>query len=322
MYNNNIPADLKPVIKIFGFCFDNLGFFWHNFKVQKTLSNILIFIFLSTLLVIQVKYMGILPDDWVKAVPPNHLYAIDLAFKLLLIKEIIDMIFYLPKSVTSAQKKQLEVFSLILLRFAFKGIPPLDHNMNWDETIDSISQLLASGFTGLIIFIVVTFYGRMKNSPTLHDNNQCEYFVAEKKTVAFILLVVFAIIIVYDLTISITQHNLYYSVELFFTVFIFADITIVLISLRYSQLYYAVFRNSGFALVAVLIRISITAPPFYREALALLCTLFAITLTFAYYKVTKLNHDLVKPYEEINVKKTVVGKKKQTFKKTKKAGNL
>ena len=66
------------------------------------------------------------------------------------------------------------------------------------------------------------------------------------------------------------------------TVLIFADVLMVLISLRYSTTYHIVFRNSGFAVATVLIRLALIAPAPVNALLGIASALFALGLTVAY----------------------------------------
>jgi hypothetical protein len=70
--------------------------------------------------------------------------------------------------------------------------------------------------------------------------------------------------------------------EVFYTLLIFADVLIVLISLRYSVAYPVVFRYFGFAVSTVLIRLALTAPRVVDAGLGVTATLFAIALTWVY----------------------------------------
>jgi hypothetical protein len=65
----------------------------------------------------------------------------------------------------------------------------------------------------------------------------------------------------------------------FYTILILSDILVVLISQCYQPSFFAVFRNSGFALSTLIIRIALAAPPFYNVLLGLSAALFAILLT-------------------------------------------
>jgi hypothetical protein len=78
--------------------------------------------------------------------------------------------------------------------------------------------------------------------------------------------------------------------EVSYTVLIFNDVLIVLISLRYSLTFNVVFRNSGFAVATVLIRLALAAPPYLNALLGLGAAFFALGLTFAYNMFTPVLH--------------------------------
>jgi len=68
----------------------------------------------------------------------------------------------------------------------------------------------------------------------------------------------------------------------FYTVLIFSDVLIVLISLRYTATYHVVFRNSGFALATVTLRIALAAPVYINVLLGIAASAFILGLTYAY----------------------------------------
>jgi hypothetical protein len=71
----------------------------------------------------------------------------------------------------------------------------------------------------------------------------------------------------------------------FYTVLILADVLVVLISQCFQPGFYAVFRNSGFALSTMIIRIALAAPPFYNVLLGVAAAVFAILLTIVSRKL-------------------------------------
>jgi hypothetical protein len=62
----------------------------------------------------------------------------------------------------------------------------------------------------------------------------------------------------------------------------FSFLLLVLISLGYSSLFPVVFRNSGFAVATVLLRVGITAPAYYDVGLGIAAALYAMGITLAY----------------------------------------
>lgn len=79
-----------------------------------------------------------------------------------------------------------------------------------------------------------------------------------------------------------TEHAMRGFFEVFYTVLVFSDVLIVLISLRYSSDYRIVFRNSGSAAATILIRLALTAPPYVELLLGLGAAGFALALSVAY----------------------------------------
>ena len=103
-----------------------------------------------------------------------------------------------------------------------------------------------------------------------------------KKSLALGLLIVLAVLAVRDgwrLVVSGQRELLF---ETFYTILIFTDVLIVLVSLRYSSHYRVVFRYSGFAAATVLIRMALTAPPYFNAGIGVGAAVFALGLTLAY----------------------------------------
>jgi len=83
-------------------------------------------------------------------------------------------------------------------------------------------------------------------------------------------------------------------VEVFYTILVFSDILLVLISLRYNSTYRIVFRNSGFAVATVMLRLALTAPLFVNVGLGVTAISMSIGLTFVYN-----NFRLYPPHSEV-----------------------
>ena len=84
------------------------------------------------------------------------------------------------------------------------------------------------------------------------------------------------------LAFHVTARRVYPFFEIFFTVLIFSDILMVLISLRYSSTYSFVFRNSGYAVATVFIRLALTSPNHVSVLLGVGAAVFALGVTLAY----------------------------------------
>ncbi|MEM8599531.1 MAG: hypothetical protein AAGF99_06400 [Bacteroidota bacterium] len=253
-------------------------------RTRRAIGAGLVIAFLGYLAVIELRRQGLLPAEFAARIPTNHFYAVDLAFKLLLLVEVVELILGLAHSVADALGKQLEILSLILLRAAFKELTNFPEPIAWEpDRADAVLHMLADVSGALVIFVVLGFYYRAQQHRriTSTDRDQSR-FVATKKRIAFVLLLLFIGIGVYDLVrwgMGLPVADFFAT---FYTVLIFADVLIVLVSLRYASFYAVVFRNSAFAMTTVLIRLALAAPPYISALIGVGAAVLALGLTLAY----------------------------------------
>ena len=100
--------------------------------------------------------------------------------------------------------------------------------------------------------------------------------------VATLLFFSFLIIGVYDFRHFMNSGDFQNSFSTFYTLLIFSDILFLLLALRYNPDYYTLFRYSAFVLTTVLIRVSLTAPPFFNALIGVGAIVFSIALTAAF----------------------------------------
>ena len=199
------------------------------------------------------------------------------------------MIFVLSHSVSTSLAKQFEIFSLILLRQAFKDFGEFTEPFIWDENIHQVIKMLADTFGALIIFSAIVFFKQMqKHISITRDDLDQKGFVRIKKVLSLFMIAAFVTAGVYSIV-----GNLFFDLNIhffkeFYTSLIFIDILIILIALRYNHLYIIVFRNSGFALATVILRLALTAPPYYNILLGIFASLFILGLSLMYNKFIKL----------------------------------
>jgi len=278
---------LNTFVEISARFYDNIEHYFHGKKSDHYFSIFFVSSFIGAIIIIQLNVMGLLPYFLSSFVPHNHMMAVTLVLNFILVKEVLDMIFSLSYSVSAAQRKQLEVLSLILLRSSFKELSNLHNAQSWEVMREPVLHILSYGFSALIIFVFVLYYYKLKNIPMLYEVEEKNSFVAEKKSIALILLINFIVIAFFDFITALEIKSYKPSFADFFNVFIFGDILIVLVSFKYSKMYFTVFRNSGFALATVLIRIAMTSPPFIQEALGILTAVFAYGIAYAYNKYSQ-----------------------------------
>jgi hypothetical protein len=132
--------------------------------------------------------------------------------------------------------------------------------------------------------LVTAFVGALaqKHRPLSDDAKDRERFVAAKKVIALALIATLVVLAVRSGWGLVTELRPTSFFEAFYTVLIFADVLVVLISIRYSTNYHAVFRNSGLAVATVLLRLALASPPPWTSGLGVAAIVFAIALTTAY----------------------------------------
>lgn len=265
------------------YIFDPLHHFWEHEKIHKKISIALVVFFLIALFLIQFNRMGLIPGVWATFIPSNHFYAVQYAFTVVLILEVISLIFTLPCSFSKSVGKQFEILALILMRNAFKELAEFPEPVVFVGNEEAILRILSDGFGALLIFALLgLYYYAQSQSKTGDDGvykNDIFMFVAAKKGIALILLGFFILMGANSAFLTITGQEHTDFLHDFYTVLILADILVVLISQCYHPSFFWIFRNSGYALSTLLIRLALAAPPYYNVLMGVAAAAFAILLT-------------------------------------------
>ncbi len=262
--------------------FDKFHKIWENSRFNKIISNALVIIFVLSVIISYLDRSKLISLGKLDDFFSNPFFAIEIAFTLLLILELLSLIFVLPKSVAKSVGKQFEVLSLIFIRSGFKEISHIK-DFEWHTMTDSLINLFAYALGSLIIFVILGFNYRLQkhNRLTESENDQSE-FIQTKKLLALFLMIAFVGVGIYDTSFLLETGSYLHSFHLFYSVLIFSDIIILLIALRYTLNYLKIFRYSAFVLATLLIRISLTIPPFYNVIIGVSSALFILLLTISY----------------------------------------
>lgn len=269
------------------FLFDPLHHLWEHERLAKKISVGLVLVFLAGLLCIELQRLGLLPASLAAMIPRSHFSAIQMAFTVVLILEVISLIFTLPCSFSRSVGKQFELLALILLRNAFKELSEFPEPIAFAGNEEAILRILSDGFGALVIFALLGVYYLIqgkKQEETMASTDLFS-FVAAKKGIALLLLAAFIFMglrSVYLTLIDVSHSDFLHD---FYTLLILTDVLVVLISQCFQPGFYAVFRNSGFALSTVIIRIALAAPPYFNVLLGIAAGLFAILLTVVSQKI-------------------------------------
>ncbi len=262
--------------------FDPLQHLWEHEKMHRKIAAGLVVFFLFSFVAIECKRQGLLPDILAQALPANHFHSVQLSFTVVLILEVISLIFTLPCSFSRSVGKQFEILALILLRNAFKELAMIPEPVTFTGSETAVLHIVSDGFGALLIFALLNCYYYLLTKSSSSDEKMIAkdlfIFVATKKGIALLLLISFILMggrSVYLTVTGVDHSDFLYD---FYTLLILTDVLVVLISQCFHPSFLSVFRNSGYALSTLLIRLALAAPPLYNILLGLAASLFSILL--------------------------------------------
>lgn len=275
--------------------FDRIEGRWSSEGARRLTSQCLLLLFFGGLVLIELSRRGALPSFI--DVPQNHFVAVEWVVDLLLLFELVDLVLGLASSVANSVAKQLEIFALILLRKSFEELKFFHEPINLSELPNALTfshevmplwEMGADAVGAVGIFGALVVYGRLQQHRRITGSeSDLERFVQTKKLVSLSLLGVLAFILIEGIASFVLWGRAMTVYPDIFTAFIFFDIAIVLISMRYSQQFRVVFRNFGFTVVTVFLRLALTANPFERAILGFAVGLYAVAVAWLYNKAAQ-----------------------------------
>lgn len=270
---------LKYIINLF----DKHVLFWENPKITKSISAFLVVVFIICGILSFLVYHNLISLGRFNIIFKHRFFAIEVVFTILLIFELLSLIFVLPKSVSRSLGKQFDLLSMIFLRDAFKEFSHLEHFFLWNDSSKTIINILVYSFGALMIFSIMGFTRNFNRQTQLSETYTNQFqFVRIKKILALFLLISFYTIGFIDFFTLIKTGMFSPSFDTFYTVLIFTDIIIALVSLCFTLNYFRVFRYSAFVLATILIRITLTLEPCYNVALGVITAIFVLILAIVY----------------------------------------
>ncbi len=263
--------------------FNKIEDYWESETFQKISAEFLIFTFIISLVFIEIRNLGWISWD---IIPGNLFIAINLSFSLLLYFEVISLVFSLVKSVSSSMETQLQILSLIFLRDAFKVFGHISDVYTWKLIEQKLLFIFADSLGALIIFIIIIFIRKYDLHKSICKSIDLQKsFIVIKKTLALILLITFISLILLDIAYFFANKELFNFFHVFFTILIFNDILLVLITLRYSNSYRIIFRNFGYALATILMRVAIELDHIHNVILGISSAVFVLLLVLTYNNI-------------------------------------
>ena len=270
-------------------------------KVLKTVEKYILYLasigFIIHLLIIFLKNYGFIDLSHIDSkLLTNPISALYTPFSFILIYEAYLLIFYIPRSFTTAIGKQFEIISLIVIRKIFGDIPLVNLQSNWFDNQYNL-QLIYDLVGIIVIFFLIYLFRKAKdNLPKKPVSEKLDRFIASKKLLSITLLPILIAICVLSfynwistslITNTFDQDLNYLFFNEFFTLLIVVDVFILLISFQYTERYSQLIRNTGFIISTILLRLSFSAVGLSSILLIISGILFGLSILVIYNEMEK-----------------------------------
>ena len=282
---------MTKVLQILGNYFDSLFSANVTRKVELLLLRLAILSFLVHLLII---FLGN-NFTYFHNFQHSYLKAIYTPFSFILFYEVFLLVIIIPNSISEFVGKQFEVITLITLRSFFHDIAEFDLansiNLNNAAFISLLYDLAASLIMlGLTIVYYKIFQSNVKNEKVKELND----FINIKKVVSLSMIIVllalsissfyaWSIEMLHALRVNNNYPNpntVFY--EDFFSIMIFVDVLLLIVSFIYHSSFFIIFRNASFIITTILLRMSLTIEKPMNYLIIIVGFLFAIASFFLY----------------------------------------
>ena len=228
----------------------------------------------------------------------NPISALYTPFSFILIYEAFLLVYYIPRSFSTAVSKQYEIMSLIIIRKIFKDIPLVDLNANWLTTTNNL-QLIYDLLGILIVFFLIYLFKKIqKETPKRISNKKLDLFIASKKVISLLLtpiLIIVCCLSFYSWLKGIgnesgfNENINYLFFTDFFTLLILADVFILLLSFQYTERYCQIIRNTGFIISTILLRLSFSTDGLSSILLIISGIIFGLLILYIYNLMAEKN---------------------------------
>jgi len=266
-------------------------------KVELLILRIAVFAFLFHLSII---FLG---NNFIyfKTFQHSYLKAIYTPFSFILFYEVFLLVIIIPKSISEFIGKQFEVITLITLRSFFHDIADLDLknfiNINNPEFISLLYDLMASL---IMLGLTILYYKIYHNNRKTEIINELNNFINIKKIVSLSMIFILLLLSISSFfawgvdmmeALKLKQNypnpNTVFYAD-FFSIMIFVDVLLLLISFTYHFSFFTIFRNASFIITTILMRMSLTINKPMNYIIILIGFLFSI-LSFYLYSLRNTN---------------------------------
>ena len=258
-------------------------------SVELLILRVAVFAFLFHLIII---FLG---NNFIyfKNLQHSYLKAIYTPFSFILFYEVFLLVIIIPKSISEFIGKQFEVITLITLRSFFHDIADLDLknliNINNPEFISLLYDLIASL---IMLSLTILYYKIYQNNRKSEIVNELNNFINIKKLVSLSMILILFLLSIssffvwgkemlgaLELKQNYPDPNTVFYAD-FFSVMIFVDVFLLIISFIYHFSFFTIFRNASFIITTILIRMSLTIEKPMNYIIILIGFLFSV---FSFY---------------------------------------
>jgi len=252
-----------------------------------------------------------IPPPILEAVGTNYLAALYTPFSFVLFYEVLLLILSIPESTTRSIGKQYEILSLIVIRNVFKDIAEFESVADLAGQLDDFLAVLLDMGGGLVMFLLVAvFYHVNGRRPRRIETNplygeRLRVFIGRKKVIALLLSILLFGLAAVNLTLwsaevlSVARFGSVPTIDVrtifyldLFTIMIFADAVILILSLLLSSHYELVFRNAAFVVSTILLRFSLAVQKPYDVELGLASIASGVLVLLIYNYYLRFNVDV------------------------------
>lgn len=260
-------------------------------SVELLILRVAVFAFLFHLIII---FLG---NNFIyfKNLQHSYLKAIYTPFSFILFYEVFLLVIIIPKSISEFIGKQFEVITLITLRSFFHDIADLDLknsiNINNPEFISLLYDLIASL---IMLSLTILYYKIYQNNRKSEIVNELNNFINIKKLVSLSMILILFLLSISSFFIwgkemlgaleskqNYPDPNTVFYAD-FFSIMIFVDVLLLIISFIYHFSFFTIFRNASFIITTILIRMSLTIEKPMNYIIILIGFLFSIVSFYLY----------------------------------------
>lgn len=284
-------------------------------KSERVVLIVAIVSFIIHLVIIALVNFNVIAIEKPSNLLTKPIAAIYTPFSFILVYEVYLLIYFLPKSTSIYISKQYEIITLIIIRRLFKDFSDLSLTTNWFNNKGDLQFTFDLVASVLLFYLIYLFHTqRMKiyrpvKKITNHSSSLVK-FINAKRWIAIVLVLILLVTAIYsfiDWIIGVINpiesnhvsfkniNNIFF--EQFFSILIFAEVILLILSFFHTDEFHKVIRNSGFIISTILIRTSFSVDGIVNTLLIVSAVLFGLLIIFIYNKYEKM---LAKEIEAIN----------------------